>query len=225
MARRGHHTLEQIKNMVLVAAEDLVVQGGLPQLRVRNIAAKIGYTVGSIYMVFENMDDLILQIKGRSLDEISGQMDRVKAPNAEQHLEELAGIYIRYASQNLNRWSLVFEHRVPEGCAVPSWYQKKLDNVYGKFEEQFALISPESTSSQCRQTALAFLGGIHGICSLMLTNQLAGLNDNDLEESVILLIRRFIHDGWMNAMSRMAPPKRTSADAWRLWPAASPVYY
>jgi AcrR family transcriptional regulator len=225
MARRGHHTLEQIKNMVLVAAEDLVVQGGLPQLRVRNIAAKIGYTVGSIYMVFANMDDLILHIKGRALDEIAEQMDQVQARNAEQRLEELAGVYIRYASQNINRWSLVFEHRLPEGMEVPSWYQKKLDNVYGKFEAQFAIIAPDLSSSQCRQTALAFLGGIHGICSLMLTSQLAGLNDNDLEESVILLIRRFIHDGWMNAMGEITPPKKTSADTWRLWPAASPVYY
>ncbi len=225
MARRGHHTLEQIKNMVLVAAEELVVQGGLPQLRVRNIAAKIGYTVGSIYMVFSNMDDLILHVKGRALDELAEQMDRVKAPNAEQRLEELAGVYIRYASQNLNRWGLVFEHRLPEGSEVPAWYQKKLDNVYGKFEAQFAVISPELTSSQCRQTALAFLGGVHGVCSLMLTTQLAGLNDNDLEESVILLIRRFIHDGWMNAMSGIASPKTSTMDTWRLWPAASPVYY
>jgi AcrR family transcriptional regulator len=225
MARRGHHTLEQIKNMVLVAAEELVIQGGLSQLRVRNIAAKIGYTVGSIYMVFSNMDDLILHVKARSLDEIAEMMDQVQAPNAEQRLEELAGVYIRYASQNFNRWSLVFEHRLPEGCEVPSWYQKKLDNVYGKFEAQFSIIAPDLTSNQCRQTALAFLGGIHGICSLLLTTQLAGLNDNDLEESVILLIRRFIHDGWMNAMSEMTSSKNASANTWRLWPTASPVYY
>jgi AcrR family transcriptional regulator len=52
MARRGHHTLEEIKNMVLATAEDLVVQGGLPLLTARRIATKINYTVGSIYMVF-----------------------------------------------------------------------------------------------------------------------------------------------------------------------------
>jgi AcrR family transcriptional regulator len=223
MARRGHHTLEQIKNMVLVAAEDLVVQGGLSQLRVRNIAAKIGYTVGSIYMVFENMDDLILNIKGRSLDTLAEQMDQITAPNAEQRLEALAGAYIRYASQNLNRWSMVFEHRLPEKAEIPSWYQKKLDNVYGKFEAQFAILSPELSSNQRRQTALAFLGGIHGICALMLTTQLAGLNDNDLEESVILLIRRFIHDGWMNSIGGITQPNNVTEDC-QSWLAARPAY-
>jgi len=225
MARRGHHTLEQIKNMVLVAAEDLVVEGGLTQLRVRNIAVKIGYTVGSIYMVFESMDDLILHVKGRTLDILAEQMEQVKAPTAEQRLEELAGVYIKFANQNLNRWSMVFEHHLPEGIETPDWYQKKIDNVYGKFEAQFAILSPELTHAQRRQTALAFLGGIHGVCVFMLTTQLGGLNDNDLEESVILLIRRFIHDGWMNSMNGITPPKNATAETWRVWPAACPVYY
>jgi AcrR family transcriptional regulator len=221
MARRGHHTLEQIKNMVLVAAEDLVINGGLTQLRVRNIAVKIGYTVGSIYMVFDNMNDLILHIKGRTLDAITGQMEQVQCSNPEHCLEELAGVYIRYASENLNRWSMVFEHRLPEDAEIPEWYQKKVDNLYEKFETHFAMIAPELSHAQRRQTALAFLGGIHGICVFMLTTQLGGLNDDDLEESVVLLIRRFIHDGWMNSVNRTTPPPhKATAQAWRLWPSA-----
>jgi AcrR family transcriptional regulator len=210
MARRGNHSLEQIKNMVLVAAEELVVEGGLSQLRVRNIAMKIGYTVGSIYMVFESMNDLILHIKGRTLDAITEQMEQVKAPNPVQGLEELAGVYIRYARQNLNRWSMIFEHRLPENIEIPDWYQKKLDNLYGKVEKQFAILAPELSPAQQKQNALAFLGGVHGICVFMLTTQLSGLNDNDLEESVILLVRRFTHDDWMNASGSMKETRHLS---------------
>jgi AcrR family transcriptional regulator len=224
MARRGDHTLDQIKNMVLLAAEDLVVEGGLSQLRVRNIAVKIGYTVGSIYMVFDSMTELTLNVKGRTLDTIAEEMEQVRAPNPEQGLEELAGVYIRYASQNLNRWSMLFEHRLPEDIEIPGWYQHKVDNLYGKFEAQFALLAPELSSAQRKQTALAFLGGIHGICVFMLTTQLGGLNSSDLEESVILLIRRFIHDGWVNSMSGITPPKNSKTEAWRLLPTARAAY-
>lgn len=220
MARRGHHTLEQIKDMVLDAAEDLVVTGGLPQLRVRNIAVKIGYTVGSIYMVFDNMNDLILHIKGRTLDAITEQMKQVQCSSPEHCLEELAGIYIRYASQNVNRWSMVFEHRLPDDIDIPEWYQKKVDDLYGQFEAYFGLISPELTPAQRRQTALAFLGGIHGICVFMLTTQLGGLKDEDMEESVVLLIRRFIHDTWIKSLAEVTPPNTATTQAWRLWPKA-----
>ncbi len=218
MARRGDHTLEQIKDMILVAAEDLVIEGGLAQLRVRNIAAKIGYTVGSIYMVFESMTDLILHVKGRTLDTIAEQMEQVEAANEEQRLEELAYVYIRYASQNINLWSMIFEHRLSDdGVQTPAWYQQKVDNVYKKFETQFAVIQPELCVSQCKQTALAFMAGIHGICVFKLTTQLGDFNSVDFEESVALLIRRFIHDGWTgSAKTTLLSADQPKTDTWRL---------
>ena len=194
MARRGHHTLEQIKEMIIAASEELIAEGGLSQLRVRNIAAKIGYTVGSIYMVFDSMDDLIVQLKGRAVDAITEKMARVSAPNAEQCLEELAQVYIQFASENLNRWSMVFEHRLPDSVKIPDWYQSKVNLLHKKFEDQFELLIPNLPKIEKSRTALAFLGGVHGICVLMLIKRLSNFDENDLEESVALLVRRFIQD-------------------------------
>ena len=223
MARRSEHSLEELKAMVLDAAETIVIEEGFSALKMRRIAAEIGYTVGSIYMVFNNMDDLILHIKGRTLDAITDQMTLVQCSSPEHCLEELARVYINYASQNLNRWSMVFEHRLPEDTETPEWYQEKIDNLYGKFEAQFALLAPRLTTEQRRHTALAFLGGLHGICVFMLTSHIGGLYQNDLEESVVLLIRRFIHDGWINPMGGTIPPKNPAMEAWRVWPSAKPV--
>jgi AcrR family transcriptional regulator len=195
MARRGHHTLEQIKDMIIIAAEELIEGGGMTQLRVRNIATKIGYTVGSIYMVFDSMDELILHLKGRTLDTIINEMAHVTAPNAEQHLEKLSEIYIKFASQNFNRWSVVFDHRPPETMIIPDWYQSKVNRLHKLFEDQFEILMPDMTAEEKSRTALAFLGGVHGVCVLMLTKQLSLFNDNDLQESIFLLIRRFIYDG------------------------------
>ncbi len=208
MARRGDHSLQQIKDMVLTAAEELVVEGGLSQLRVRNIAIKIGYTVGSIYMVFENMDDLILHIKGRTLDEMADLMENIQCSGSEQCLEKLAGIYIKFASQNFNRWTMVFDHRLPENVEIPEWYQRKVDRLHRVFETKFALLQPELSASQHKQTALAFLGGIHGICVFMLTTQLGGLKSEDMEESIVLIVKRFVHDRLTDPVtSRVAEPK------------------
>jgi AcrR family transcriptional regulator len=207
MARRGHHTLEEIKNMVLATAEDLVVQGGLPLLTARRIATKINYTVGSIYMVFEGMNDLIMHLKGRFLDDMAEEMGRVQRATSKHCLEELADVYIRYASQHFNRWCMVFEHRLPEDTQAPDWYQNKVENLYRKFEDQFAQLSPELPSVQRKQTALAFLGGLHGICVFKLTTPLGGISDNDIKESVLLLINKFAHDTWTNSMDEMQLPK------------------
>lgn len=207
MARRGHHTLAQIKDMIVIAAEELVEEGGLNQLRVRNIATKIGYTVGSIYMVFNSMDELILHLKGRTLDRIIQDMNQVSAPNAEQRLEALAQIYINFARINLNRWSMLFEHRLPDNMTIPDWYHHKLNLLHKKFEDQFESLVQDLSPAEKSHTGLAFLGGIHGICVLMLTQQLACFNENGLENSVNLLVRRFIQEGVNTALAQRHQPE------------------
>ena len=77
MARRNEHSPQQIKERVLQAAETLVNEEGLAALKVREIAMEIGYTVASIYAVFDNMADLILQLNGRTLDDLATQLAEI----------------------------------------------------------------------------------------------------------------------------------------------------
>jgi len=49
MARRSEHSLQELKVMVLDAAEAIVIKEGFSELKVRKIAVEIGYTVGSIF--------------------------------------------------------------------------------------------------------------------------------------------------------------------------------
>ena len=130
MPRRSEHSLEQLKAMVLDAAEAIVIKEGFSELKVRKIAMEIGYTVGSIYMVFANMADLIMHINARTMDTIAVQLEQVQETNIEQSIETLAMIYLRYASQNFNRWRHSFEYYLPADTEIPGWYQQKIDNLF-----------------------------------------------------------------------------------------------
>ncbi|MGZ8946503.1 MAG: TetR/AcrR family transcriptional regulator, partial [Methylococcaceae bacterium] len=98
MAKRSEHTQEELKALVLSAAEAIVIDEGFSELKVRRIAAEIGYTVGSIYMVFINMADLIMHINAKTLDAISAQLEQVQDCSTEQSIEALAMTYLSYAS-------------------------------------------------------------------------------------------------------------------------------
>jgi AcrR family transcriptional regulator len=196
MARRSEHSLEEIKEMVLKAAENIVIEEGYSALTVRKIALEIGYTVGSIYMVFANMADLGLHIKGRTLDDIAAHLEGVNDEAAEQCIEALAKAYLFYASRNFNRWRMIFEHRLPEQAEIPDWYQAKVDQVFRKMEAQFARLTPQCDEVQRKRAARALWGGIHGICELSLTGKMDLVGVHDVEESVALLVRNFIR-GWV----------------------------
>lgn len=196
MARRSEHSQEEIKQMVLTAAENIVVEGGFNKLKVRSIALEIGYTVGSIYMVFDNMADLIMQVKGRTLDDIAEQLNAVDVSNnTEQAIILLANAYLNFARQNFNRWRMIFEHQLAADEQVPDWYQKKVNAIFSLVEQQFNQLSNSHTEEQSKQAARALWSGVHGICTLSLTGKLDLLGVDNIENTVALLVDNFIV-GW-----------------------------
>lgn len=195
MARRSEHSLEEIRTMVLNAAEAIVIEGGYSALTMRKVAVEIGYTVGTIYMVFENMSDLILHINGRTLDNIAEVIERAEIKEGECSLEVLSKLYLEYANRNYNRWSLIFEHRLPPGSEVPAWYRNNIERVFNRFETEFALLGPEKGFQKNRQAARALWAAIHGITMLSLSGKLDIIGVDDAEKSLLLLVRSFI-SGW-----------------------------
>lgn len=202
MARRSEHSLEALKALVLDAAETIVIEEGFSALKARRVAVEIGYTVGSIYMVFANMADLIMHINARTLDNIAAQLEQVNEPAADQCIEELAQTYLSYARQNFNRWLMLFEYRFPQNNAIPAWYQKKQYAVFDRIEQSFVQLAPECAEDRRRQAAHALCGGVHGVCMLSLSGKLDRNNMNDVAESVALLVRNFIR-GWVESTTHL----------------------
>ena len=196
MARRSEHSQQELKEMILSTSEAIVINEGFAALNARKIAMKIGYTVGSIYMVFANMADLTLHIKARTLDDMVLQLEQIQHLDAAQSIEELAKTYLRYASQNFNRWNMIFEHPLPKDTQACEWYQQKVDHVFGLVEIQFTNLAPGCSDHTKKRAARALWGGVHGICALSVSGTLDIVGVDDVEESVVLLVRSFIQ-GWV----------------------------
>lgn len=184
--------------MILKTAETIVINEGLSALNARRIAMTVGYTVGSIYMVFDNMADLLLHVKSRTLDDIALHLEQIQNLDAAQSIEELAKAYLIYANQNFNRWQMIFENPLSKETTESPWYQQKIDHIFSLIEKQFARLAPQGSSSQNKRAARALWGGVHGICSLSLSGTLEAVGVDDVEESVVLLVRCFIQ-GWASS--------------------------
>ena len=194
MARRSEHSQAQIREMVLSAAENIVIEEGFNALTVRKVAMDIGYTVGSIYMVFANMDDLIMHIKGRTLDEISEQLHNAEAgETVEEHIQHLADIYLAFAHRNFNRWRMIFE--AINNAPIPEWYQQKIHDVFVLVEDLFMQLSPEHSAEQAHIAARALWSGVHGVCVLSLNGSLGRVGAENADMTVRMLVQSFIR-GW-----------------------------
>ena len=196
MARRNEHSLDEIREMVLSAAETIIVNEGYPALTARRIAKEMGYTVGSIYMVFAGMTDLVTHIKANTVDDLIVQLQQLPECVPEHHIAELAKAYLQFAVQNFNRWSMIFT----QDAEISDEYRQKINHISSPVEAQFAQLVPNCSTQQSKQAARALWSGIHGICILSLTGKQDAAGINDVENTIVLLVESFI-GGWPRTLA------------------------
>jgi len=194
MARRSDHSREELREMALAAAEQIVVEQGYDGLSARKVAAAIGYTVGTLYLVFENIDDLILNINARTLDRLHARMTESQAGsgNSRDYVLQLCHAYIRFADEDPHRFALVFEHRLSEGQKVPSWYQEKISRMFALVEKGLEPLAAQSSPHEITQAARALWGGVHGICILAITDTLGVAGVDSVQELTSSLISNYL---------------------------------
>ena len=185
--------------MALDVAENLVSENGSSFLTARRIASGIGYTVGSLYLVFDNLDDLALQVNVRTLDRLSLELDRTAETHDEPRrcIVELGRSYIRFAAQHPHLWGMIFEIRTPDEFDLPEWYQKRIFKLFRSVERQFEKIRPELPKAPIHLAARALWSGVHGICILAQTGKLDVVGVENVERTSDLLCESFI-DGWID---------------------------
>jgi AcrR family transcriptional regulator len=194
MARRSDHSREELQEMAIKAAERIVVEQGYAGLSARKVAAAIGYTVGTLYLVFENLDDLILHVNARTLDRLHARMSESQAHciNANDCLLQLGQAYIRFADEDPHRWAMVFEHRFSEAQVVPAWYQEKIERMFALVEEGLQPIAKQHTHAEITQASRALWGGVHGICILALAGKLGVAGVESVQDITKTLITNYL---------------------------------
>lgn len=181
MGRRNDHTRDELKAMAIAAAGRILEQDGLAALSARRVAKEIEYTVGTLYLVFKNFDELILCVNAETLDVLYAHMQEAcqSRERADERVKALAHGYVRFAQSRFARWSMLFEHQRSE--ALPDWYQERVARQFAMVEIALAQLLGCS-NDQIFVEARALWGGIHGICSLALADKwtVAGVESVDV---------------------------------------------
>jgi AcrR family transcriptional regulator len=194
MARRSDHSREEIRQMALNAAESIVAAEGYRGLTARKVAGAIDYTVGTLYLVFENLEDLMLQVNGRTLDALYEWL-RARRGHADDPVKDLltlADAYIAYAETETPRWNMLFEYVTEKGNSLPEWYLAKLGRVFGLVEAALKPLADHRAEEERQQAARVLWAGVHGICTLKIRHRMDLAGGQSTEAMAKLLIENFL---------------------------------
>jgi AcrR family transcriptional regulator len=174
MARRSDHSRDELRAMALKAGREIVQAEGVQKLTTRAVAKRIGYSVGTLYVIFKNADDLKFAINAGTLTELRNRLsvaiEQINEP--ERRLMSMAQYYLDFGLASPNLWRLMFEHQLPGEEPMPEEITSQTDALIEIISNAFRELVPELTEQQVKSVAAAFWASLHGIAHLVITDKL-----------------------------------------------------
>jgi AcrR family transcriptional regulator len=190
MGRRSNHTPDELRELILSAATSLVVTRGLAGLSARLIARDIGYSPGTLYNIFDDLDDIILTMEARLLDRLAVALAAVPpSPDPVQHICDLATAYLAFSQDKPRLWNLLLEHHMPNDWKVPSAFQARLDALLLVVERALTPLIPSSTPEQRTNITRGLWAMVHGVSSLATADKLTHVSAANAPELLDELVR------------------------------------
>ena len=188
---------QELKEKLLQAAKNRIKNKGLSGLRARDITSDAGCALGGLYTAYDDIDNLVLYVNSITLNNLGQELSQIATNHTDpvSQLIELARGYLKFACDNRNLWSALFNHRMPEGVPVPEWHLSEHAILFEQIAMPLAELNPKLNRAELTTLARSMFAAVQGIVSISLQDRFIAVPrkelDSQLTQFVEFLIKGF----------------------------------
>ena len=183
---------EETRRQILAAAAVLMEEGALRALQIRAVAERAGYSVGSVYKHFADLDALVVAVNSGTLvrirDAMTAATEGVSAPL--ERLKALAATYLRFARDNVNLWRGLFDHHLPGGKSIPEEHRQENVVLLSFIGREIHALDPGLDENALAARTRTCFAAVHGVVAISLEDRFVGLADDTLPAEMDFLVER-----------------------------------
>ena len=192
MGRRSDHTRGELEGLILSAGHALLAEHGFARFSAREVAKRIGYSVGTIYNVFGSLDALLIAINTQTFEAWAEHLRARLAEGESDRLRALVEGYFAFAAEHRNVWMAIYDHRLPDGLAMPEEDARRRAVLTQIVAAEIAAALPDTSAGDVERLTYSLVATVHGHCSFALTGTFALLGEDDPVAAALARVRETI---------------------------------
>lgn len=189
MARRADHSREELAELIVDTAGRLIAAESIEKFSARALSREIGYTAGTLYHHFRDLDDIVTAVNSRTLAGL-GDAFAVAKPSSDprQMLHNYADAFLGYIDTNKHRWNALFEFKRAPGVEVPKWYVDAITALVRIIAICFVQLRSTATVEEAARAGQLVFVSIHSVSSLQGSGRLELVMNRDIATVVHELV-------------------------------------
>jgi AcrR family transcriptional regulator len=179
MGRRSDHSRTELRAMILTEGHRQMAEVGYGHFSAREVAKRIGYSIGTIYNVFGTHDALILAINGETLEQWQSHLSARLAGASKDRLHIAVEAYFEFAVLHRNSWTAIYDFHLPENAVIPVDYAARVKAITNIVTNEVAAALPANRQEEAQSLARSLLATVHGHCYFTLNGTFKILGETD----------------------------------------------
>jgi AcrR family transcriptional regulator len=190
MGRRSDHSRAELEELILAAGEAHLAEAGYAAFSAREVAKRVGYSIGTIFNLFGSHDRLVLAINGRTLLAWTAFMRARLETQPKDRIGAIVSGYFDFAAENRNRWMALYDHRMAGEFELPQWFLEAFESLIALLQSEVAAERPGDSDEQVRVLTGSFAAIAHGHCMFALNGTHSLFGDWDPQAAALARIRQ-----------------------------------
>lgn len=179
MGRRSDHSREELRALILSEGHLHISEVGFARFSAREVAKRVGYSIGTIYNVFGSYDQLLLAINGVTLDAWLSYLEEKLEGVTGNRLKAAIDAYFDFAVAHRHAWAALYDFRLPEDEPMPEAYQHKVAAITNVVVREIAAALPKERAADAPALARSLLATVHGHCFFTMNGTFRLLGETD----------------------------------------------
>lgn len=187
---------DEQRGRLIGCAEAAIATRGLAGLRARDLAACAGCSVGGIYNLVVDLDELVLLVGQRTLARLDAALAEADGQGGEPsgqlggQLLAWARAYARFAVAHREPWRALFEFRMTRD--FPDWFAADQVKLFARLEARLSPLLPDLAPDALRARARALFAAVHGIVSLGIEGKLVALPPDAIDAELVAFVETYV---------------------------------